>query len=141
MDKNSIALVHNDGNLQETRYQFKHSLATVISHGIIIYLLHIHMVISRLSYISTEVVIRGPAMEYIGTSSDILDTRHKRNPDFIFPGRNILWHRLVINPFNPKYLDWYSPCLVLEHTILICRGERVNKFHQYIFKSFSASFN
>jgi len=30
------------------------------------------------------------------------------------------------NPFNPKYLEWYSPYLDLEHTIQICRGERIN---------------
>jgi len=26
--------------------------------------------------------------------------------------------------FNPKYLEWYSPCLDLEHTIQVCRGRR-----------------
>jgi len=30
-----------------------------------------------------------------------------------------------INPFNPKYPEWYSPCLDLEHTTQVCRGERV----------------
>jgi len=32
---------------------------------------------------------------------------------------------ISVNPFNPKYLEWYSPVFDLEHTILICRGERV----------------
>jgi len=32
---------------------------------------------------------------------------------------------VILNPFNPKYLEWYSPCLDLEHTIQVCRGERV----------------
>jgi len=31
----------------------------------------------------------------------------------------------VINSFNPKYLEWYNPCLDLEHTIQVCRDERV----------------
>jgi len=31
----------------------------------------------------------------------------------------------TVNAFNPKYLEWYSPCLDLEHTIQVCRGERV----------------
>jgi len=31
-----------------------------------------------------------------------------------------------LHPFNPKYLEWYSPCLDLEHTIQVCRGESVN---------------
>jgi len=30
------------------------------------------------------------------------------------------------NPFNPKYIEWYSPSLALEHTIQVCRGEMVN---------------
>jgi len=36
----------------------------------------------------------------------------------------------MVNPFNPKYLEWYSPCLDLEHTKQVCRGERIiiNKF-------------
>jgi len=25
---------------------------------------------------------------------------------------------------NPNYLEWYSPCLDLEHTIQVCRGEK-----------------
>jgi len=28
-------------------------------------------------------------------------------------------------PFNPKYPEWYSPSLDHEHTIQVCRGERV----------------
>jgi len=31
-----------------------------------------------------------------------------------------------LNPFNPKYLEWYSPYLDMGHTIQVCRGERVN---------------
>jgi len=30
------------------------------------------------------------------------------------------------NPFNPKYLEWYSLTLDMEHTIQVCRCERVN---------------
>jgi len=39
------------------------------------------------------------------------------------PGVIMLW--LLINRFNPKYLEWYSPSLDLEHTVQIYRGERV----------------
>jgi len=28
--------------------------------------------------------------------------------------------------FNPKYSKWYDPSLDLEHTIHVCRSERVN---------------
>jgi len=37
-----------------------------------------------------------------------------------------IWKEKFINPFNSKYLEWYSPYLDLEHTIQVCRGERVN---------------
>jgi len=30
---------------------------------------------------------------------------------------------VLVNPFNPKYLEWYSPHLDLEHTIQVCRCE------------------
>jgi len=38
----------------------------------------------------------------------------------IFPPLAIHEH----NPFNPKDKKWYSPCLDLDHTILVSRGER-----------------
>jgi len=39
------------------------------------------------------------------------------------------------NPFNPKYLEWYSPFFDMEYTIQVCRGERVNYLsqnHKYV---------
>jgi len=30
---------------------------------------------------------------------------------------------LPVNPFNPKYPEWYSPSLDLEHTMQVSRGE------------------
>jgi len=35
---------------------------------------------------------------------------------------------VLIKPFNPKYPEWYCLCLDLEHTIQVCRGERVKNF-------------
>jgi len=32
-----------------------------------------------------------------------------------------------LNPFNPKYLEWYGPCLDLEHTIQVCRRDRIKR--------------
>jgi len=32
------------------------------------------------------------------------------------------------NPFTPKYSEWYSPGLDLEHTIQVCWGENVKKW-------------
>jgi len=34
---------------------------------------------------------------------------------------------LIFNSFNPQYLQWYSPNIGLEHTIQVCRGERVKE--------------
>jgi len=31
-----------------------------------------------------------------------------------------------MNPSNPKYSEWYSLCLDLDHTIQVCGGERVS---------------
>jgi len=35
---------------------------------------------------------------------------------------------------QPKYydLEWYSPCLDLEHTIQVCRGEWVRKLNDWV---------
>jgi len=30
---------------------------------------------------------------------------------------------LRFNPVIPKYLEWYSPSIDLEHTIQVCKGE------------------
>jgi len=34
----------------------------------------------------------------------------------------------IINPFNPKYLEWYGSSIDLEHTIQNCRSEALS-FH------------
>jgi len=31
----------------------------------------------------------------------------------------------LVNPVNPKYPEWYAPGHDMEHSIQICRGERV----------------
>jgi len=41
-----------------------------------------------------------------------------------------------INPSKPKYLEWYSPYLDLEHTIQVCRGERV-KYTPYFINNYT----
>jgi len=38
------------------------------------------------------------------------------------------------NPFTPKYPEWYSPCLYLEHTIQVFWGESVNDVLIHFFK-------
>jgi len=35
------------------------------------------------------------------------------------------------NPFNPKYLEWYSPYLYLDLTIQVCRGDKVKEYEDY----------
>jgi len=39
---------------------------------------------------------------------------------------------LDINPSNPKYLEWYSLFLDVEHTIQVCRGEWVKNIPEFI---------
>jgi len=34
--------------------------------------------------------------------------------------------RILCSLINPKYVEWHSPCLDLEHTTNVCRGEGVN---------------
>jgi len=47
-----------------------------------------------------------------------------------------LWLQCVlINPFNPKHLEWYSPSLDLEHTIQVCRGEPFHVLYTYLYNS------
>jgi len=33
---------------------------------------------------------------------------------------------VLLKHFNPNYPEWYGPNLDLEHTIQVCRGERVS---------------
>jgi len=36
--------------------------------------------------------------------------------------------KMEVNPFNPKYPEWYDPCLDIERTKSVCRGESVNLY-------------
>jgi len=40
----------------------------------------------------------------------------------------------LINHFRPKCPEWYSPYIDLEHTIQVCRGERVKCINIECFK-------
>jgi len=37
-----------------------------------------------------------------------------------------------VNVMNPKYLEWYSPYLGLEHTIQVSKVNRVNRFNKEV---------
>jgi len=38
---------------------------------------------------------------------------------------SIFFFGLTLSPL-PKYLEWYSPCRDLEHTIQVCSGDMIN---------------
>jgi len=38
---------------------------------------------------------------------------------------------LFVNPFKPKYLEWYKPCLDLEHTIPVYEVKWLTMIYRY----------